>query len=301
MEHRHGARREARVAGNGGPSESGDPGCSGEKDQAKGGVRVDRHRSPFSRPRYRRGPGPGKPGNQGRGQPRWTGPEVPLVHKIGGGHRESQERRGDRIHPGVVGASFRWRSVPASFRLKFDHPRGWADKRSRYGRESGEGRATVRSELARRPGPDGASEPMRRPVRIHEEKSAGFHLIDRVDGGGAGGCGTSSTTARKYEMERCPRNRTPTSGNRRRRARRARLNSTGLGTGRKVGEGAREAGAVDGRSLRTAESKEAGVQTSDSEHGGHLASMVLEIAARLPRERADRRASRWGDPPEGKG
>jgi hypothetical protein len=196
------------------------------------------------------------------------------------GIRESQEGCGDRTSTVRSehlsdGAAFPLRSGSVA------HPRGWVDREG-HGREgSGEGRATVRSApFADRSLPDGASEPTRRPVRIHGEN----RLVSSRRPSGRGrsrGYGKPGATARKHRGERRPRHRTPTPGHRRRRAGVRGWTPRVPQPAARSARGLWEPGTADGRSLRTAESKEAGVQTPDSEHEGRLASRF----SRMPRGR----------------
>jgi hypothetical protein len=200
---------------------------------------------------------------------------------MGGGHpRISGRMWGSHLNR-AVGASLRWSSVPASFRLSRPSARvgrsGRARARREWRRAGNRPICTFRGPIT--PG---------RSERAHEascedprRKSAGFQPTDRVDGGEAGGYGKPGATARKHRGERRPRHRTPTPGHRRRRAGVRGWTPRVPQPAARSARGLWEPGTADGRSLRTAESKEAGVQAPDSEHGGQLASRF----SRMPRGR----------------
>jgi hypothetical protein len=169
VERRRGARTEARVAGNGDPRRPALQDDREEKDQAKGGVRVDRSRSPAPAREADTAQALGNQETRPGATPVDRGGNTTSFTRWVEGIRESQEGCGDRTSTVRSehlsdGAAFPLRSGSVA------HPRGWVDREG-HGREgSGEGRATVRSApFADRSLPDGASEPTRRPVRIHGE------------------------------------------------------------------------------------------------------------------------------------
>lgn len=300
MERRRGARTEARVAGNGDPRRPALQDDREEKDQAKGGVRVDRSRSPAPAREADTAQALGNQETRPGATPVDRGGNTTSFTRWVEGIRESQEGCGDRTSTVRSehlsdGAAFPLRSGSVA------HPRGWVDREG-HGREgSGEGRATVRSApFADRSLPDGASEPTRRPVRIHGEN----RLVSSRRPSGRG-------RSRRLREARCDRKEAPggtsseasnpDAGSPAAPSRRARLDSEGPATGREVGEGA-----LGTRHGRRPQSPDCGIEGGGGANSRFRARRptripVLENAARQTRELRIEAGGRWGDPPEGNG